>query len=75
MRFSRTDYSLYEPAELALSKAVPNLLLRTVVAWVRGYLEEVVVDSSDIAVDGNVVVVKDDEDVGFCRSCVVQALE
>ena len=67
------DALLHPVARFALSQRVPDFVLEPVVERVCGYLQEVVVQAANVLVDGDVVVVQDNEDIGLGRTGVVQA--
>ncbi len=57
------------------AQPVPYVFLQAVVPLVGGYLEQVVVQRADVLVDGNLVVVEDDQQVGVQAAGVVETLE
>ena len=57
------------------SNSVPDSFLCLIVLGVCRYPEQVFVDTSDILVDGDVVVVQDDEHVSLADTGVVESFE
>ena len=69
------DNSFLKPvAGRPLSHGVPHLVFDAVVEGMGGQVEQVVMHASGILVDGDVVVVEDDEDVGLGGAGIVESL-
>ena len=62
-------------AELGLAQAVPERGFQPVVGGTGGELQQVIVQGAQVPVDGLVVVVQDNEDVGLGAAGVVQSLK
>ena len=67
------DLFLHPVTRFSLPEGVPDGVLEFVVERVRGYLQQVVVQAANVFVDGNVVVVQDNQDIRLGGACVVQA--
>ena len=66
---------LYGFTEPSVSKPVPYAFLCLIVFRVGGYLEEVFVQTSYVLVNGDVVVIQNDQYVRLAGSGVVQSFE
>ena len=73
IRFRAPDLSLDPAAQAAFAHDVPDLVLDAVVGPARRNPQQVVVDGAEVPVDGDVVVVEDDEDVSVAGAGVVEA--
>ena len=75
MRLSGGHKSLNRLSRPTVSHAVPDLLLGFVVAGIGSNLEKIVMNRTDIPIDGYVVIIENNEDVRLAGSGIIQAFK
>ena len=65
---SRTDF-------VDAAEDVPDVFFQLVISFGSRDIQQVFVHAADVGVDGHVVVIQDNQQVGVVYSCVIQALE
>ena len=73
--FRFSNESLKDISGLALAQAVPNAVLYFIICRIGGKSQQVRMQPALVSVDGHLVVVQDDEQVGIAVAGIVQSLQ